>query len=341
MKAYVKARLLMLTVLIPTLVLAADNTRIAVLPLMNLTATPIAGDICTRAVQQELKHSKWSMVDSVELETYLRAKRIRNTTALSQEMLALLSTELSADYVLCGTVERYIRTSDVSEVAVNLRLIDPNRQIVVWSNSIDCLDRPAQTLLDLFTKGRQKSIENKAVQLLLKKFSPASVLAKNETGARVMVAPLSNESTTTNAGAIATAELVNVLVNRGYTVIDPGMTEYELFEHTRDHSPTPNLEVIRSMNPEINADWLVTGVISDLSTEANAEFQEPARVSIHLRLVSIKDGTIVESAVHERDGSHSIMPFGIATNLRAADLCSQSLQSAVSSLRVMDHDRRY
>jgi TolB-like protein len=317
-----------------------EEPRVALLPLLSLATEASTRHVLTRAIADELRQRHVALADSAEIERILRKYRLRNPNALSAEQLKLLCDESGATYVLCGLVQRTLRADDVNEIALSLRLINAEQQTVVWANSADCTTGKARSIVDWFTGSNSKQLERRAAQTVLRSFRWESAPAKTPHTA-LLVAPLRNESTTAFAGQIASAELTSVLWHQGYSLVDPGITEFIIGEHTRRVASDINQATLRALNSDYHTAWMVAGEVSALSNENELSLREAARAAVSLRLISTETGNVAASALATSNGTAPLAPFGASPHTKPIRLCNRVIDSAVEALHIEKHATKH
>jgi len=114
------------------------GSRVAVLPLVNLSKEVNAPDVVMNALVVELLAvNRFDVVDPGLVDEVIRRERIRLTDRLPLEMLQALGTALAVDYVFVGTVSEYQIVRDAQEniptVSIALRMVSCSTGNIVWA----------------------------------------------------------------------------------------------------------------------------------------------------------------------------------------------------------------
>ncbi len=130
---------------------------IAILPLENLSGTPMAPNIVRDYLKKELKGKGWVLITRDEaVEEYLASKRIRYTGAITRLAVREMGKLLGVDAVMVGSVNYY--TGDGARVVVGLscRLISTRDGSIIWANNMTYTGRDFEGFLGM---GAVKSLD--------------------------------------------------------------------------------------------------------------------------------------------------------------------------------------
>jgi TolB-like protein len=115
-----------------------NYSRIAVLPLENMTSEGFAAERVREMLQVEINaQGLLEAVDSGEVNRALRSSGVVNLSEMGPAEVAALGGELKVQALLAGSVmefeERRTGSISVPEVALSLRLIDVETGLVIWA----------------------------------------------------------------------------------------------------------------------------------------------------------------------------------------------------------------
>jgi len=141
-----------------------DSTRVAVLPLVNLTKDVNAADIASNAVIVELMAThRFTVVDPGIVEDEVQRERLRLTDRLPLPALQAVGAALGVDYVFVGTVNEYtmLRETqvDIPEVSISLRMVSCSTGSIAWASTHSKRGDDSEVL---FTLGRVQTLEQLA-----------------------------------------------------------------------------------------------------------------------------------------------------------------------------------
>lgn len=113
-------------------------TRVAVLPLENLTTERFAADRVRELLVVELSsRSLFEVVESGEVNRVLRAKNLLGAAEIGPEVIQQLGAELKVQALLTGSViefrEQRTGTLNTPDIALSLKLLDVESGLVIWS----------------------------------------------------------------------------------------------------------------------------------------------------------------------------------------------------------------
>ena len=112
--------------------------RVAILPLDNFTTDRFASERVREVLAVEvLSYTPFDVVESGEVNRVLRERQIENISELGPEMVTSLGKDLNAQAIFMGSVmeyrERRSGTFTAPDIAINLRLVDSEAVVTVWS----------------------------------------------------------------------------------------------------------------------------------------------------------------------------------------------------------------
>ncbi|MCY3001830.1 MAG: DUF799 family lipoprotein [Planctomycetota bacterium] len=116
----------------------ANYTRVAVLPLENLTGDRFAAERVRELLSVELAaQGPFDVVEPGEVNRVLRQQGLADAVAIGPAETAALGTALNAQALFVGTVmdfeERRTGSVSLPEVALSLRMLDAETGIQVWA----------------------------------------------------------------------------------------------------------------------------------------------------------------------------------------------------------------
>lgn len=140
---------------------AEPGSRVAVLPLVNLTKDVNAPDVVMNALVVELLAThRFVVVDPGIVDEVIQRERIRLTDRIPLEVLQGLGASLGVDYVFVGSVNEY-QMSRVSQdyiptVSIALRMVSCSSGSIAWASTHSRRGDDSETV---FTLGRVNTLE--------------------------------------------------------------------------------------------------------------------------------------------------------------------------------------
>jgi TolB-like protein len=157
----------------PSLKIAEETYRIAVMPFLNNTGLQDKGMIPTYMFMVGLfKKSIYVPVEFGELRSAIVNTRIRDRGEVDYRSIAGISESLDVDGILVGAVELYSdgrETGSAPEVVISARLIDARKNRLVWCDSYQMNGDEGISILDF---GKIKTVDKvayKVISQLIKK----------------------------------------------------------------------------------------------------------------------------------------------------------------------------
>lgn len=140
---------------------AEPGSRVAVLPLVNLTRDMNAPDVVMNALVVELlATNRFVVVDPGVVDEVIQRERIRLTDRIPLETLQGLGAALGVDHVFVGSVNEYQMAKDsqdvVPSVSIALRMVACSTGAIVWASTHSKRGNDTETI---FTLGRVETLE--------------------------------------------------------------------------------------------------------------------------------------------------------------------------------------
>jgi TolB-like protein len=145
-------------------VAVADTSRLALVPLLNLSKYEEAGDIVANSLLVALLDiGTFDLVSPGDVKDVILRKRIRFTDRLPIETMQELGRELNCGYLLMGTINQYDMVTDKTEmvpvISLSLRIVESTDGAIVWAATHT---RRGNDTESVFGVGRIKTLEQLA-----------------------------------------------------------------------------------------------------------------------------------------------------------------------------------
>jgi hypothetical protein len=137
------------------------GSRVAVLPLVNLTHDVNAPDVVMNAFVVELLAThRFTVVDPGVVDHVIQQERIRLTDRLPLETLQSLGAKLGVDYLFVGSVNEYQITKEAQDhvptVSVSMRMVSCSTSAIAWASTHSVRGNDRESV---FTLGRISNLE--------------------------------------------------------------------------------------------------------------------------------------------------------------------------------------
>ncbi len=326
------------------------SSRVIVLPFANYTEVPDLRRPLLRSLRERLTQASIEVVDSGDVAAVLRAERIRNTLELSVAELQTLSSQLDAAYVMTGAVHRLVMTDEFAEFSLAAYLIYIPEARVDWCGTAVVSGGGAETIFTRAVISDTGRVIEKAVKKLFSDFEfgqneqrvQVTAIATSAGGNggnipchRVALVPLSNETSTPNAGEFLTDHLAVALYRRGFSVVLPGRIRESMIEAGDLTRGETSREVIASLAATCGADLILTGSVSDLTSAGESRFGDIPSLAMELRLIQSSDGQIIWARHLDRGGESSAALFGTGITTATGGLAAEAARAAVKKIPVV------
>lgn len=330
--------LVLVLLLAPWTAVHAELPAIALLPLMNYSSEPDIRFAVNWALDSSLRRDL-PLADAMRVENTLRAYRIRETARLSAREIEILGAELNVDYLLCGTIQTAWKDETSQELAVAIRLVDVRSKEVRWAYSAEQRTDPAATISDLlFHAASAPPLSGIAADVASALRRALRSEHKKQPGLLAVI-PLQNLSETRLAGDIATTELMTVLVNHNYRVLDPGVVSHLLAARARGFAAAAGSAAIADIRANYGANILITGEVTTYAPPNENRRDDAARVAVTLRAVSLDKSNVLASTLHSIGEAKKYNLFGTRIENRVSRACRKVLAESVAALHIQHlHD---
>ena len=319
----------------------ASRPRVAVVPFHNTTGEAAASLTVMSQVWEVLEKKGFRLAGNGEIEKFLRQRRIRTRNAMSLKDARDLAEMLDAHYLLVGTIDAW-EINGGPEVGLTARVVDPAREMTVWSGSVTL---HAAQVPGLIAEGRPKNLPKatrKAVRDLFgdltvkKKDGTVRPSTKNRRGNKTFLAsppisyrspefdrkrqyriallPFDNLTRSPSASPLVTDHLeARMLTIHRVDLVDPGELRRVLVE--QDIQPYYGLgaDRLRLLADELGVDAVLEGSVLEFD---NGNAPVP-RIDLYARLRDTRTGEILWMATTRREGheTRSVYDLGVVRGI--------------------------
>jgi TolB-like protein len=301
-------------------------------------------------IRQNLAGRGIELADPVQTADALRRSRLRNTTELGVEELQSLSSELSAAYVLTGSIHRFESAPEAAEMSLAARLIYIPDLTVVWARTAALYTGGPVSLFTSSAGSDTARLIGAGVRRLLGDFAfkPLHPLravsdlrsARGDSRTtypcrRIALIPLANETTTEFGGEMISDQLFAALYHRGFQIVDAGRVREVMLNDNDLSRGELTLETLRHLHDDLAVDLVLTGSVSTLTSADATRFGDMPEIAVELRIVDAASGLVIWSRNFSRRGSDSEGLFGTRKSESAALMARDLARDAVGGLRTV------
>ncbi len=332
-----------------------QNLRIVVLPIENLSGTPVPLKEIKESLRKKIEIDGLSVFEDEELEKFMARNRVRYTGGIDVVTAEAFKREIGVDAVLITTVELYNETNP-SKIALFCRLVSTgSNPIILWMDSIGLSgdDFPGILGLGLIEDPRllmEKATESLSASFIRyftgnmgtvgdkknkKKFNPKvfyniSFLTP-DSKYTVVVMPFYNDSTRRNAGEIIMLHFVNQMMKlKNYNVIEPGIIRQELLKMRLIMNIGVSLSEADLILNDLNADLMLSGRIMGYDDYIGSFGK--AKVDFSAQLLSKSEKKVVWKSKSYNEGDDRVFLFDWGKVNTASAMASQMVRLAVESM---------
>lgn len=272
---------------------AADDgvkppSRIAVLPVINLSGSPVPLREIRTALLAEVTKRGMTVLGEGELEQFMARHRIRYTGGLDETTAQAFHDEVGVESVLITSLQQY-DTTYPPKIALEARLVSagevPN---IIWADAVSMagddapglfatglIENPVQLaataigrLADSLAIGVTAGAKPAATEKVARRFrpriffrSPGQALGEKS---RIAVVPFFNRSQRSYAGEILALHFVRELARQGdVTVLEPGVVRQKFLAFRLIMDEGLSLANAGVLFEVLNVDFIVTGNVME------------------------------------------------------------------------------
>jgi hypothetical protein len=315
----------------------STGLRTAVLPLKDYTNNSHAHEPIIAAIYASLEEQGIRFVSSEELRPILRRNRIRVAGSISPDDAAAIGSAVEVDLLMVGSID-FFRDIQNLECGLSLRLVSPNDMTILSAVSYSAT---AKDQIGLFETGQINNISDLiprvASKLIQQLYAPLLKTGARVTNAnsavRTVVLPFENISQDRHAGSIAANWLLAELVDRGFTVIEPG----SVADLTLPNGGLPVGEIdfprLQLVHDELSAEVIITGEVDRFIPDRSLSRASKPEIEFGLRMTDAASGLVIATVNAEHDGGQAETVFGLGRHHSLGLLMQSAFREAVKKLK--------
>ncbi len=288
--------------------------RIIIFPFENFTAEASAPALVMNVLKESLQKRGVEIVDESDTNRFMQKERVRSTANMPKEVLLKAKKELSADYVLLGTIHNFY-ASENPQAGISARLIEPESGEIVWA---DYSSHAGEDFVKLLGLGAIKDIDRlvqRVVERLLGSFNSVRIKEKESTY-RIAVIPFKNNGKRAGAGSIVAHMFVNELYKSDkFVPVDYGFVRNATVFLRIWPSGEIDYLTIDALSGYLNIDAILIGTVEEYPDREN-EMVKP-EVEISARLIDARKKRVIwsNSMRMDRDSDIYIFDWGRITTI--------------------------
>lgn len=296
------------TMTTPTVV---PGLKTALLSPANYTDDNRAFDLTVDAIYANLTALNIEFVSHDQLRPILRRHRIRSSGRIAPADAEIIRREVGADLLLTGSID-FCRRGDNPEFGLSLRLVSPHDMIVRSAVS----SASSAGGFGFFGTGRIDDLDSLAVKVVseavTKLYAPllepdAKVVAPS---ARAVVLPFDNIADNRQAGFIVANWLLTELVERGYSVVEPGAA-YEQTVAGGFPVGAIDYQQLARLRQVLQVDFVITGEVDRFKSARSGSPSAKPEFEFGARIIDAASGRILAAHSAELDGAETELAFGL------------------------------
>jgi len=332
------------------------KSLIAVMPVENLTGTPLPVQEVRKSLIEAMKRKGLNLLEENVLEGFLERHRVRYTGGLNRELGKALREETGTNAVLFASLELFDGTG-TPKAALDARLVSTHKNAnILWMDGVGMAgnDAPGFLLLGLVDDPRvlwdraRDRLVNSLTECLSgkkpqdarkaeKKFLPKTFLGQpsklpaGKEAFSVAMLPFRNESTRRNAGEILALHFVRELSKMGnIEVVEPGEVRQVLLRSRTIMEGGLSLPQADILHAELDVDLVLTGIVTEYQDFVGG-YGNP-KVEFSVRVFDMETRQIVWSSSSYNEGDDGVFFFNLGKVNTAYGMTSGMVRSVAERM---------
>lgn len=335
---------------------AGMNSLIAVMPVENLTGTPVPVDAVKRSLVQSMKRRGVNILGDEVMEKFLERHRIRYTGGLNREMGKALREETGANAVLFASLELFDE-SNPPKAALAARLVAAHGNAdILWAEGVGIAgnDAPGFLLLGLiddpsvaWEKAKGRLLDSlteylsgngpREARRTEKKFAPKSFhgvppqIPAEKGMVSVAVLPFRNDSSRRNAGEILAHHFTRELSSTGkFEVVETGEVRQVLLQSRTIMEGGLSLPQADILHAALGVDLVVTGIVTEYQDSIGGVGNP--KVEFSARVFDMKTRQVSWSSTSFNQGDDGVFFFNLGKVNTAHGMASGMVRAAIREM---------
>jgi len=322
---------------------AEASVDVIVLPFANYTGRYEALEAVLPVFYSLLEIGGLRLMSHEELRPILRKHRTRVVGSIDTRAMRVLQEETGARVAIVGSVDVYEPETSL-EVLISARVVELQSGRVLTAVS---LGRTVQETERVFGRGRASEIDeivDSVVQEFLGEIRPyldtrIAPETRDHRCSLVAVVPLDDYSSRRHGAKVLENLLIAELVQRGWSVTEPGAVREALLAHETTARGGVSDEVSKIFAEELGACYVITGEVEEFSLAAAGQAGAVPHLEYGLRVIDARTASLVDAADQIRDGLDGETFLGRGREYSMARLARTSVCDLLDELD-LEGDRR-
>ena len=314
---------------------------IALLPFLNNTSDPAVVEVFEPLLRARLRELGIRVPNNETLRQVFRAHRIRAVGEIPTSGARVLQSDLSAPLALTGSYDVFLPHEAVPEAALSLRLVDLSTMTVIWARSVGSTGKDYETLLGLGDVITMDGLAARLIDQASKGIIAAiekSRASSGEQGVRVAVIPFDDIVLDAPGSGIVTAQTITQLVDRGFTVMEPGAVRELFFSFQRFPRGGIDYELLTALHDSLAVRYVITGAVDRFRAGVPDVEQSYPSLAIHGRVIDTQTRRITRAVDVSGDGDHEIA-LGMGNTHAAAGVTRATTSHMLNKLHLKEGAR--
>lgn len=310
---------------------AVDSPRVALIPFTNYSQISSAYDELTPWITVSIWKKAGPLYNEHTLRRYLRRNRIRLNGKLSPTQAKKIKEDLGIDYVVLGSIN-YFYLSNQIEIGLAYRVVDLESMKILLTANHSQSSEDGTHLFDL-----NKIDSSYYLNFFVRKdiFNDISLMKldslKDQPAKKYKVALVGfdNNSNFHRAGDIVSSEIISVLYDKGFDVLEPGVVDELMVEKQVAYRGGLDLDIIKALHKDYDVDLVVTGTVDDFKYTTGQNFQNICEADLSLSFIDAATGRLLNIYSKGKKGTDSEFLFELNRKIALGQVSTELLKEMV------------
>lgn len=308
-----------------------ESPRVALIPFTNYSQISSAYNELTPWITVSIWKKAGPLYNEKSLRKYLRRNRIRLNGKLSPAQAKKLKEDLGVDYVVLGSIN-YFYISNHIEIGLAYRIVDLESMKVLITNNLSRTSEDGMHLFDL-----NKIDSTYYLNFFVRKdiFDGVSLLKLDSLRNRpakkykAAIVGFDNNSDFLRAGDIVSSEIISVLYEKGFDVLEPGVVDELMAQNQVAYRGGVDLKIISELREKYDVDIIVTGTVDDFQYTTGQNFQNSSRADFSLSFIDASTGRLYNIYSKDKNGTDSEFLFQLNRKVALGQVSTDLLKEMI------------
>lgn len=310
---------------------SVESPRVALIPFTNYSQVSSAYDELIPWITVSVWKKVGPLYNEKSLRRYLRSNRIRLNGKLSPTQAAKLKEDLGIDYVVLGSINYFYRSNQI-EIGLAYRIVDLASMKVLNTGYQAITSEDGVHLFDL-----NKIDSTYYLNFFVRKdiFKDISLIELDSLSNqpdkkyKAAIVGFDNNSDFLRAGEIVSSELISVLYEKGFDLLEPGVVDELMAQNQVAYRGGVDLDIIAKLQEEYDVDLIVTGTVDGFQYTSGQNFQNSCYADFSISFIDTHSGRLMNIYNKDKRGTDSEFLFQLNRKIALGQVSTDLLKEMI------------